>query len=157
MVTGSSSSANNLRATVQVPAGASLGQTRMRVSMKYNAAQTACETFDDGEVEDYTVNITAASSKDNGAVALSNAQPLGNETASDVMVYPNPATSFVQVRVAAEKGASMSYRVLNTIGRVVMAGELTQSAVDVSQLNSGVYILELNDGQKLLTNKLIKK
>lgn len=157
VVTGSSSSANNLRATVQVPAGASLGQTRMRVSMKYNAAQTACETFDDGEVEDYTVNITAASSKDNGAVALSNAQPLGNETASEVMVYPNPATSFVQVRVAAEKGASMSYRVLNTIGRVVMAGELTQSAVDVSQLNSGVYILELNDGQKLLTNKLIKK
>jgi hypothetical protein len=31
----------------------------MRVSMKYNAAQTACETFH-GEVEDYTVNIGGA-------------------------------------------------------------------------------------------------
>ncbi len=31
--------------------------TRLRVSMKYNGAQTACETFSYGEVEDYTVNI----------------------------------------------------------------------------------------------------
>ncbi|MCK4761635.1 MAG: PKD domain-containing protein [Candidatus Aminicenantes bacterium] len=42
-----------------VQAGAS-GITRMRVSMKYNAAPTSCETFTYGEVEDYTVNITGA-------------------------------------------------------------------------------------------------
>jgi hypothetical protein len=28
--------------------------------MKYNAAQTACEEFSYGEVEDYTVNIGGA-------------------------------------------------------------------------------------------------
>jgi subtilisin family serine protease len=33
------------------------GTTRMRVSMKYNGAQTACETFSYGEVEDYTVTF----------------------------------------------------------------------------------------------------
>ena len=60
VVSGSSSSANNLSATVNVPANATLGQTRMRVSMKYNAAQTACENFADGEVEDYTINITSS-------------------------------------------------------------------------------------------------
>ncbi|NOR85977.1 MAG: PKD domain-containing protein, partial [Bacteroidales bacterium] len=36
------------------PAGLS-GETRMRVSMKYNAAQTSCEQFAYGEVEDYTL------------------------------------------------------------------------------------------------------
>jgi PKD repeat protein len=35
--------------------------TRMRVSMKYNAAPTSCETFSYGEVEDYTAVITTAS------------------------------------------------------------------------------------------------
>jgi PKD repeat protein len=39
-----------------VPSGVS-GLTRMRVSMKYNAAPTSCETFAYGEVEDYTVSF----------------------------------------------------------------------------------------------------
>lgn len=41
-----------------VPAGATEGTTRMRVSMKYNGIPTSCESFQYGEVEDYTVNIT---------------------------------------------------------------------------------------------------
>jgi PKD repeat protein len=34
--------------------------TRMRVSMKWNAAPTSCETFSYGEVEDYTVYISGS-------------------------------------------------------------------------------------------------
>jgi len=34
------------------------GETGMRVSMKYNAAPTACEQFTYGEVEDYTLTIS---------------------------------------------------------------------------------------------------
>lgn len=36
------------------------GSTRMRVSMKWNAWQTSCETFSYGEVEDYTVTFTTS-------------------------------------------------------------------------------------------------
>ncbi|MCF8457939.1 MAG: DUF11 domain-containing protein [Bacteroidales bacterium] len=43
--------------SVTVPAGATLGSTRMRVSAKYNAYSTSCETGFDGEVEDYTINV----------------------------------------------------------------------------------------------------
>lgn len=46
--------------TFTVPSGANLGETRMRVSMKYNAVPTACEAFEWGEVEDYTVEIQDA-------------------------------------------------------------------------------------------------
>ena len=45
-----------------VPATATSGNTRMRVSMKYNSIPTSCETFTYGEVEDYTVNIIVPSS-----------------------------------------------------------------------------------------------
>jgi len=38
-------------------AGTASGNKRMRVSMKYNGAQTSCETFSYGEVEDYTIAI----------------------------------------------------------------------------------------------------
>ncbi|CAM1358086.1 Peptidase S8 [Tenacibaculum litopenaei] len=155
VATGSSSSANNLKATVAIPSGASLGQTRMRVSMKYNAAQTACETFSYGEVEDYTVNITASAASLNTTFAASNAEKLGNEPAVNFMAYPSPATDFVQVNVVTRvEGAT--YKVVNTLGRVVQAGKLT-SQIDVSTLQTGVYMLEVHDGQKSMTTKLIKQ
>jgi hypothetical protein len=42
-----------------IPAGAATGATRMRVSMKRGAYSDPCEAVPFGEVEDYTVNITA--------------------------------------------------------------------------------------------------
>ncbi len=40
-----------------VPDTATDGNTRMRISMKYNGIPTPCESFKYGEVEDYTVSI----------------------------------------------------------------------------------------------------
>jgi endonuclease I/chitodextrinase len=44
------------------PTTAITGTTRMRVSMKYNAIPTTCESFSYGEVEDYNVDLAVASS-----------------------------------------------------------------------------------------------
>jgi PKD repeat protein len=52
-------SSGTVTGSFSVPAGAT-GNTRMRVSMKWNAWQTSCETFSYGEVEDYTVAFTTS-------------------------------------------------------------------------------------------------
>ncbi|GAB4337614.1 MAG: hypothetical protein OHK0038_16070 [Flammeovirgaceae bacterium] len=44
-----------------VPTSATATTTRMRISMKYNAFPTQCESFSYGEVEDYTVNLITGS------------------------------------------------------------------------------------------------
>jgi len=51
---------------IVVPPDAMLGSTRMRVSMKWyeEGASEPCETFDYGEVEDYCVNVTEASTEE---------------------------------------------------------------------------------------------
>ncbi|MEM6722015.1 MAG: immunoglobulin-like domain-containing protein [Bacteroidota bacterium] len=46
--------------TITIPTSVPNGLTRMRITMKYNAAPTPCETFNYGEVEDYTINIVSA-------------------------------------------------------------------------------------------------
>jgi hypothetical protein len=43
--------------SVTVPAGATLGTTRMRVAVAYNGYATSCATGYDGEVEDYAVVV----------------------------------------------------------------------------------------------------
>jgi len=58
--------------TLTIPAGTAAVTTRMRVSMKYNAAQTQCEAFSYGEVEDYTAVITSGGGANVAPVAEAN-------------------------------------------------------------------------------------
>jgi choice-of-anchor B domain-containing protein len=53
-----SASSSSIDGTLVIPLTASLGATRMRVVMRYNAAPDACGSFNYGEVEDYTIDIT---------------------------------------------------------------------------------------------------
>jgi hypothetical protein len=53
----SGSGASTVYGSANVPASAPSGVTRMRVSMKYGAIATPCETFYYGEVEDHAVQI----------------------------------------------------------------------------------------------------
>lgn len=50
-------SSSTVSGSISIPAGLSGTTTRMRVSMKWNASQTECESFSYGEVEDYTIAI----------------------------------------------------------------------------------------------------
>jgi len=47
----------NVNGSISIPAGLT-GDTRMRVSMKYNGVPGSCEQFTYGEVEDYTLTFT---------------------------------------------------------------------------------------------------
>lgn len=51
-------SSSTVSGSITPPTSAPLGNTRMRVSMKYNSGPSPCGDIGDGEVEDYTVNVT---------------------------------------------------------------------------------------------------
>jgi len=55
----SSTSTSAVSASVSIPSGTLPGVTRMRIAMKRSAAASSCETFANGEVEDYSLNIIA--------------------------------------------------------------------------------------------------
>jgi len=54
---GQASGANTRSMNITIPTGATPGATRMRVSVEYNSDPTSCETFNFGQVEDYTLNV----------------------------------------------------------------------------------------------------
>jgi hypothetical protein len=106
-----------------VPTGTSTGNTRLRVSMKYNAIPTSCEAFSYGEVEDYTVNITAGATCTNVTVTI----VLDN--------YPEET----------------SWTIKNTGGTTVASGGTYGSSPDGSTVTStsclvtGCYTFTIND------------
>ncbi|MEW5676725.1 GEVED domain-containing protein, partial [Flavobacterium enshiense] len=129
--------------TFTIPATATIGAVRMRVSMKYNGVPTSCEAFSYGQVEDYTVNITATAKE---SIAIN---PL-----AAVKLYPNPATTTMHVTEVTENA---TFRVYNLIGQTIMNGKFNNGTMDVSSLESGNYIMEISDNDNVITKRFIKK
>lgn len=153
---GSSSSSSLLTANVTIPTDAVLGTTRMRVSMKYNAAQTACETFSYGEVEDYTVNVlqTRTTGTTNDPIA----DYLDNEAKEAYTIYPNPANDYLTVSLQGITG-DVSLRIYDLQGRLVKETYLQNldSNIDVSDLASGVYIISIDEEKMPINKRFIKQ
>ncbi len=129
-----------------VPTSALSGATRMRVSMKYNANPSPCETFSFGEVEDYTVIISNSVN-----------QGITGDTgfnSSDMSIYPNPAKHTLNISLVDAEGKD--YVIYNVMGQVVGKGSFTES-LDVSSLQSGVYMLEVNTGNNKHMKRFVKE
>jgi len=74
---------------------------------------------------------------------------------SDFVIHPNPVSgSTLNVNISgADK---FSYRILNIIGQVVSQGD-SQGTINVNSLQSGLYIIEINDGEEVMNTKFIKQ
>lgn len=127
-----------------VPTTALLGTTRMRVSMKYNASPTSCETFADGEVEDYTVNITATARPEDANMAT-----------LAFNVYPNPVKG--DMLNIANLVEAATYRVFNLMGQELAKGKIENNAVYVGSLKAGAYLIEITSGNATNTKRFIKE
>ena len=67
-------------------------------------------------------------------------------------VYPNPTSDIVYIDGNYTQLEEVVYDIL---GKQVMNKSITNN-IDISQLEKGVYILQLSDGAKLTTQRIIK-
>lgn len=71
-------------------------------------------------------------------------------------VYPNPATNNFTVNLGNDEKANI--QLFNIVGQQVYSETITGSAqVNVANLNSGVYMLKINQNGKVYTTKVVVK
>lgn len=92
------------------------------------------------------------------SLALNNALGVSNYTSEQFIMYPNPATSTVNLQFPNnfEKGNILLY---NNLGQQVLNAEIqnSNSSFSVENLNSGIYLYKIISGNGSQTGKLIKK
>ena len=71
----------------------------------------------------------------------------------DISIYPNPTSDIVFID---GNYTQLKVVVYDILGKQVMKESITNS-IDISQLEKGVYILQLSDGAKVTTQRIIKK
>ena len=70
----------------------------------------------------------------------------------DISIYPNPSSDIVYID---GNYSQLKVVVYDILGKQVIKESITNS-IDISQLEKGVYIIQLSDGAKLTTQKILK-
>jgi len=73
-------------------------------------------------------------------------------TQLDISIYPNPTSDMVYID---GNYTQLKVVIYNVLGKEILNKSITNS-IDISHLDNGVYILQLSDGVKLSTRKIIK-
>jgi hypothetical protein len=82
---------------------------------------------------------------------------IDNKTAGLMKVYPNPAQNFVTIQLPQENGATTS-KVYSVNGALVLQTVIdNQSRVDISQLQPGIYFMQMETAQGVQITKLVKE
>ncbi len=77
------------------------------------------------------------------------------QTFSALSLYPNPANGGLIYIGDASKAVGATYYISDITGKQVLGGLLNSNSVDISSLNSGMYILTTISGNKVYTGKFL--
>jgi GEVED domain/Secretion system C-terminal sorting domain len=144
---------NPFTQTFTVPADAVLGSTRMRVSLKFGSAPTACDAFEKGEVEDYTIQIT-----DVVQPPVSSGKVKSNDLG--VEIYPNPAADKAIIDLKNFVDKHITLAISDLAGKVLVTQTIenvnvTTYLLPIQTLQSGTYFVTVQAaGEQSVTSQL---
>ncbi|MDQ3142775.1 MAG: M12 family metallo-peptidase [Bacteroidota bacterium] len=150
-----STSTGLLAISFTVPAGSSVGASRIRVSMKYGGYPSPCETFSYGEVEDYSVNIKAAGTLPGNIIN-------SDQKILNAQVFPNPFNQNINLQLNSSVKGDIEIKVIDLLGRTRL---LLTNSVEIGQNEIGIdteslmpsnYTLLIRSGDELIYKKIVK-
>jgi hypothetical protein len=116
----------------------------------------ALEVIYDINFDNATGNYLSSSLSAINAVTMG-VTGINNPGTSGISIYPNPATDFVVINIATENFAGATITVNDTKGRTVIERMISSSdsKLDISNLESGVYIISIKSDSLNQISKLI--
>ena len=86
-----------------------------------------------------------------GNGVFSTLKPLNNGEQQNLVLYPNPASNVLFIKGTSNQ--ELSYEIYDVTGKLVLRGTTNQNAIEVSNLNSGLYFMNF-EGR---SHRFIKK
>ena len=83
------------------------------------------------------------------------AAPVKTLSALEVKIYPNPSSNSIAIQ--SNENKKLDVEIINLQGRTVIKNSvLPNEKIDISQLPTGQYIININEGQRRVVEKLTK-
>jgi hypothetical protein len=107
------------------------------------------------------ITVTGANNYTGSWVSLSEFRAFAVSTLSvdnyineDVLVYPNPVSNIVNIKGANEFN---KLTVFDQVGKMILNKIIEEDTVDVSNLNTGIYIFKFSNSSKTIIKHVVKK
>ncbi|QSB28795.1 GEVED domain-containing protein [Flavobacterium sp. CLA17] len=140
-------SSQTLTPQITIPSSAAVGSIRMRIIISYNSITSSCGTYNYGETEDYTLNVSGGTAK---FMESKNRE----ETNTAIVVYPNPAVDIFKIDFALAEKEDIQVSIYDMNASLVktIIANLGQNSVEVnvSDLKAGQYLLYIRRGQEVI-------
>lgn len=142
-------SSATLTPQITVPTSAVNGNIRMRIIVSYNSITSSCGTYNYGETEDYTLNVSGGTAKFKESKNI-------KETNTEIVIYPNPTVDILKIDfgLAENKNIQVFIYDLNAslLKTINANGNLGQNniEVNVSDLKAGQYLLSIKRGDEVV-------
>ena len=82
---------------------------------------------------------------------------VSNGIEEDILVFPNPVKGdFLNVKLL-DNSVDSTYVIKNMLGQTVSQGRILNEKVNVSALRAGMYFIEVNDGEEIMTKRFIRQ
>lgn len=148
----STSGGGNFNFTISIPSTATPGIAAVRVVMRRQpTAISPCLVGNQGETEDYYVNLTPASFQGFGAnpVTVAPVIPTSENVTKNtgITVGPNPSTGIYNVSFNGDF-SPVQYDIISTNGNFVKSARVVSAKVlqlDITSMPAGLYLLRLTD------------
>lgn len=138
---------------ITVPNNVTKGDIRMRVIIEKNTATGPCDsnhTSELGETEDYTITINE--------LPVVKTYPFNN-----FKLYPNPSNGIFNLYFEVIEKNIVSVRLIDIRGRIINSNEYNNvdktfsTQLNYNNITPGVYLLQIQNGNKQTTKKIIVK
>ncbi|HAV24971.1 MAG TPA: hypothetical protein DCX01_02220, partial [Bacteroidetes bacterium] len=122
----------------------------VNLTSKANISQLIFSALPTAEVTLYLDNVYFSKPESNN---------VKEEVFSTFNVYPNPATSTLNLDIDAATATISNYSLVNVQGQVVLSNDVNNTSIntsiDVSNLSNGVYFLKLDTDKGSYTHRVI--
>jgi Secretion system C-terminal sorting domain len=81
------------------------------------------------------------------------------ETNLSISTYPNPTSSFLNIKIQGIQENTLSYKLFNILGELLVSGDIKNNTaeINVEQLPSATYLLRVSNSNNITkTYKIIK-
>jgi hypothetical protein len=79
-----------------------------------------------------------------------------NSDSSEIGIYPNPATQG-KIFITSKNTLSKEIKIFDTLGKVILETTISNKELNISNIQPGMYFIQIKESSVVVTRKLIIK